>query len=1692
MEANLKARIARGMLAAVLACGLMMPSGALAAEDQGSEASPATLEQPDKATDAEGQSADEGDQPGGSPTDFDAAPSEAPAQTADDAPGDNAVSEEKDPSPSNSAATPQGAASRPSLAHEMFSSAHKAATTAVASVFASAAASPQADSDGWTTVGALKVKGGVYGKDYRYTSGPMQYQGANYTVNGAPLSDVLEILTNEPLIIADAAPFDPANAANASLYGTTAVAIREGTHADLTFDGVHIRQLTPVNIITNSYDTESGAKATDGSQVRNRTSLHLTLADGSHNALWSTTNYSAPIHCGEGSDFTLDDSVRNIDKDGNQIIPIGGIINEDVTLVGGKHLEKGQIHSVLDSANPGTLLIYGVQDAASIGGNNCESGGRMTFNGGIVTTTYPGDSGCAAGIGAGSGGNGTDTLILFNSGNYTVAGGYHGAGVGAACYDGYSGSAALQPDIIASRSYNTPTAAGDITINGGYIRATGGGHGNGFGAACWSGAAGYNSGHTITVTGGTLYPTGSVGDLGGYGGYVVITGGSVYSGAGKFVGVGNTAWGNDAYKEEGYNPNIANDPNKVSMMTINLKSEIEKRNNEAEPAITDSAFDELITSWTLTVGGKEYEYGAPKQFFDGQMFLWLPSSAFSQEVIVTLKYIDKNGQVQTIEPLFRQPTGTLSGTTLKRYIFFELPENFRDLTKYYDGTPLVGLSIDDGDNKIPTDDGKVLTNPAKVKYKYQLYSTDQQTPLGVESKSSEAMPSNVGYMKLTVDSTEWCDDPGFSTNYWGHRAIGWCEIKPTNSAVNLIKATWNAGDPDAEKDASDQEDATKNLTIDATISHGTNHPDGTPLSGDKCQAPRGYVQLYVDGNAVGDPVRLVFAGDADENGSAIPDGDPRINATATPVGNGSRTDFKYTFVPAEKDFLLPDATTDNRHIVSLQYLPPIKEGDNPDPEPANYLASVNPAEHPEAAPKAEVAVEPIAPKTEVGIEKDPDNPDSAITTSPYDPDKPEDPDGFKPYPDPPAPSLNAYAGTITTVWDIPTEDNPHPGRVVLNVKTPSTGAITIAGEDGELFDAEFLSDENGTPIRNADGTYSLVIDPKALGTGKLVFQQKPNGAYTGSIWSYKVVVSPNPKIPPKTSVTKAAENLTSPGALVQPGQRIKYTITARNDAAGSAWNGVVLSDRLPSCLQIDEATLRLDNPTEQLKGAPKAAAGTTPSLGEYVLSAPDGDGRRTLSVNAGRIHGAGAAVLTFECVVSDDAAGEGISSSLQNIASATGTRPDPDIPGGELPENPRPSDPATPPKSPTVAPADPKLATSKIVENVTTPDALVTRKGDVLRYRIELANEGAANSCLVKAIISDPLPKGMDPVAGSIAMVLPDGTEMPVEDNAFDKASRTIAVTAGDLWGGQAVALIFDVTVGEAAIGANNVNVAHTHGSIPSKGPDSFPEGADPSKPAPPPTDDPVASTPPATPPVMVADDPTEGDVKISKTAENLTSDDGQTRVGDEVRYTITLANDGPGTAWMDAIVKDTVPEGIEVGSGTIEVTFPTGATATLPDSVYDVPTRVLAVPVGHVYGGQTVTVTFIALVTESAVGVDIGNVAEAVGDLPSTWNPGGEHPEAGKPFSPPDGWPNYDRDRPKVQSDKAYPPGGENVSAVKLPSTDGGRGAGDDGATKTKPIDTTKLAQTGDAAPVALALAILLASSLALLASRRRRHPRG
>ena len=86
------------------------------------------------------------------------------------------------------------------------------------------------------------------------------------------------------------------------------------------------------------------------------------------------------------------------------------------------------------------------------------------------------------------------------------------------------------------------------------------------------------------------------------------------------------------------------------------------------------------------------------------------------------------------------------------------------------------------------------------------------------------------------------------------------------------------------------------------------------------------------------------------------------------------------------------------------------------------------------------------------------------------------------------------------------------------------------------------------------------------------------------------------------------------------------------------------------------------------------------------------------------------------------------------------------------------SKPAVPEGGDTVAPADPAegaLALSKAVENTTSPDAKVTRLGDVLRYTITVKNTGDAGSCLVNAVISDPLPPGLEPVPNSWRLTLP-------------------------------------------------------------------------------------------------------------------------------------------------------------------------------------------------------------------------------------------------------------------------------------------------------------------------------------------------
>ncbi len=462
--------------------------------------------------------------------------------------------------------------------------------------------------------GPFEVTGGVAGTDYSYSG------------------TVLTVLTSTPLTLSTPAPT------------SSTIQINPGVHSEITLAGVRIQNasLPAINLITNINDTATGAPATDGSQIRNPTSLYLKIKDGSTNSLTtaSPTN-NAGIRCGEGSVLTIDDELDNRLANGGEAKVEGEKVVEPAVLVGGKEIAAGTASTELDSPNPGTLSIVGGGYAPGIGGSPAENGGTMTFNGGnLDVRTYGWDSsgeGAAsysAGIGAAGSADGTATVMTFNGGTIHAYGGLHGAGIGAghSGHDGFVGD--RQPNAIPSRGTtrctgDNPNVAGNITINGGYIYSQGGWHGGAFGSACWSS----NKGKTIKVTGGTLIPVpGSGGggahtgdysvfpEIGGSKGYVEITGGSVRCSdpATRFQGIGSTAWGNSNYLEPGYNTGNPNDPNKVFMVTIDLSSEI--KGNGA-------AGNNLIWDWELLVANEPYNYGAPQQFDNGKLYLWLPKSA---------------------------------------------------------------------------------------------------------------------------------------------------------------------------------------------------------------------------------------------------------------------------------------------------------------------------------------------------------------------------------------------------------------------------------------------------------------------------------------------------------------------------------------------------------------------------------------------------------------------------------------------------------------------------------------------------------------------------------------------------------------------------------------------------------------------------------------------------------------------------------------------------------------------------------------------------------------------------------------------------------------------------------------------------------------------------------------------------------
>ena len=644
--------------------------------------------------------------------------------------------------------------------------------------------------------------------------------------------------------------------------------VAAGVHASITFNNVTIKAPIPFDIVTNLNGTADGTPATRGYEIlpEKRTSVHLTLADGSVNTLAVTpANTERPaLHCGEGSTFVIDDSVWNQTAAGEAITPEQGRVPYDCTLKNGTELKQGDPLWKMDSETPGSLTVNGGAYSAGIGGGVVEASGGITIEGGILTASAMSGSlntmsRTGAGIGGGSGGGTGCSLegdgLIINGGRITATGSYHGAAVGAGCRTSDCGLPLPDPlpGTIKARmglcpwcegkGNTTPHGAipGDITVNGGYVEATSGVHGNAVGGGCMNamnvGHGTADGQHELRINGGTLKPfgkntnDGELGswDVGARGGKVIVTGGSFP------VHKHNGSINSDGLSFQGASVESASGE-KLTMVEIDLSGYEDIANGK-------------VIDFEVSIGGKPLEpaYGLANIIdADKKLYFWLPESAKGQEVSIGKVRVKKeDGSEYNAEYPFVVPNAG-QGSTAKQYVLFEVDENqFSEelrgqLNKRYDGIAISWealkqeIAVQGIDAQQP--EGEKLTDASAMTPEARRYLDKDGQPTG--EMSNTAPFENAGSYELTINSSQFAT-PGseFARTFWGHRALLKAQIEPAASRVtDFIYQTTGV-------------DQTETLTLTANVKP----EEGEALT---CDAPDGYVQFYINGVAVGAPVEL--------------------------------------------------------------------------------------------------------------------------------------------------------------------------------------------------------------------------------------------------------------------------------------------------------------------------------------------------------------------------------------------------------------------------------------------------------------------------------------------------------------------------------------------------------------------------------------------------------------------------------------------------------------------------------------------------------------------------------------------------------------------------------------------------------------------------------------------------------------------
>lgn len=466
------------------------------------------------------------------------------------------------------------------------------------------------------------------------------------------------------------------------------------------------------------------------------------------------------------------------------------------------------------------------------------------------------------------------------------------------------------------------------------------------------------------------------------------------------------------------------------------------------------------------------------------------------------------------------------------------------------------------------------------------------------------------------------------------------------------------------------------------------------------------------------------------------------------------------------------------------------------------------------------------------------------------------------------------------------------------------------------------------------------------------------------------------------------------GATV--GDVIPYTISVWNDTDQAIWENVTLSDVIPAGLKVDTASMKLYR-----VNADGSKTQITSVLPVYDAAT------RTISASLGDMTRADKFELDFNAEVEPEAAGQDIGNSVKAVGTNSGTTDrDPQHIVEAVTEK------VYPGGTTSVLPKAPAPHLTKTVSNNSAhPEH--TRVGDTLTYTIDAWNS-EPGSVWKNVKIKDDVPEGLEVLESSIELSeIIGSSKLPAPEDLsiqYDAVNRSLTVNLGDVQYNQHYQISFKALVLPEAVGNDIGNVALAAGTAPDKTPVSeetapvYPSDLDK------PDQDGVLPAAPAP--------------LVEKTAHNLDRTDEQSKVGDTIEYTLTVKNTKAGSTWKDAVLRDRIPEGLELDTANIVLRTPDGD-ITLDAAVYDETSRIISVYLGEVTSERPYQLVFTAKLVGSPQDYNIGNIAWANGKDPSL--PGSDQPtpgvdentEPGDPYFPPeDDW--VDEGGPTTE--KVYP----------------------------------------------------------------------